>query len=171
MTLTDYLQGIADAIRAKDGTSDVINAQEFAERILAIPSGDDLPFDVKYGTLTLANDFAAYVADDGSVSRPFTLPHGMDVKPDMFIMWDTYTEGTNPLSTLVYAYRFPDVRRFNVYPSHTSNAERINSSSGTSQVVGTTMVDETNVTVYCNKDNYLIVRAGHTYKWIAIGGL
>lgn len=171
MALTDYLQGIADAIRIKDGTSDVINAQDFAGRILAIRSGDGLPFDVKYGTFTLANDFAAYVADDGSVVRPFVLPHGMDGEPDAFIMWDTYTEGTNPLSTLVYAYRFPDVRRFNEYPSHTSNAERINSSSGTSQVVGTTAVDGTNVTVYCNKDNYLIVRAGHTYKWIAIGGL
>ena len=171
MALTDFLTGIADAIRAKDGTSEVINAQDFAGRILSIPRGDVYPFDVKYGTFTLANDFAAYAADDGSVVRPFTLPHGMDGKPDMFIMWDTYTEGTNPLSTLVYAYRFPDVRRFNEYPSHTSNAERINSSSGTSQVVGTTMVDETNVTVYCNRDNYLIVRAGHTYKWIAIGGL
>lgn len=171
MALTDFLTGIADAIRAKDGTSEVINAQDFAGRILSIPRGDVYPFDVKYGTFTLANDFAAYVADDGSVSRPFTLPHGMDGKPDMFIMWDTYTEGTNPLSTLVYAYLFPDVRRFNEFPSHTSNAERINSSAGTSQVVGTTAVDGTNVTVYCNKDNYLIVRAGHTYKWIAIGGL
>ena len=167
MALTDYLQGIADAIRIKDGTSDVINAQDFAERILAIPS-DVLPFDVKCGTLTLANDFAAYIADDESVVRPFVLQHGMDGKPDMFLMWDTYTEGTNPLSTLVYAYRFPDVRRFNAYPTNTSNAERINSSSGTSQVVGTTMVDETNVTVHCNKDNYLIVRAGHTYMWIAV---
>lgn len=168
MALTDYLQGIADAIRIKDGTSDVINAQDFAGRILSIPSGDDLPFDVKYGTFTLANDFAAYVADDESVVRPFVIPHGMDGKPDMFIMWDTYTEGANPLSTLVYAYRFPDVRRFNEYPTSTSNAERINSSSGTSQVVGTTMVDETNATVYCNRDNYLIVRAGHTYMWIAV---
>ena len=168
MALTDYLHGIADAIRIKDGTSDVINAQDFADRILAIQSGDGLPFDVKYGTFTLANDFAAYVADDGSVVRPFALPHGMDGEPDAFIMWDTYTEGTNPLSTLVYAYRFPDVRRFNEYPSCTSNAERINSSSGTSQVVGTTAVDETNITVHCSKDNYLIIRAGHTYKWIAV---
>lgn len=86
MALTDYLQGIADAIRIKDGTSDVINAQDFAGRILAIRSGDGLPFDVKYGTFTLANDFAAYIASDESVIRPFTLPHGMDGKPDMFIM-------------------------------------------------------------------------------------
>ena len=35
MALTDYLQGIADAIRIKDGTSEGINAQDFADRILA----------------------------------------------------------------------------------------------------------------------------------------
>ena len=37
MALTDFLSGIADAIRTKDGTTELINADDFAQRILDIP--------------------------------------------------------------------------------------------------------------------------------------
>lgn len=37
MALTDFLSGIADAIRTKDGTTGLINANDFAQRILDIP--------------------------------------------------------------------------------------------------------------------------------------
>ncbi|MDD6881771.1 MAG: Ig-like domain-containing protein [Firmicutes bacterium] len=37
MLLTDYLTEIADAIRIKDGTTELINADDFAQRILDIP--------------------------------------------------------------------------------------------------------------------------------------
>lgn len=37
MVLTNYLSGIADAIRTKDGTTGLINANDFAQRILDIP--------------------------------------------------------------------------------------------------------------------------------------
>lgn len=37
MTLTDFLQGIADAIRIKEGTTELIPAPDFRQRILNIP--------------------------------------------------------------------------------------------------------------------------------------
>lgn len=37
MALTDFLSGIANAIRTKDGTTELINANDFAQRILDIP--------------------------------------------------------------------------------------------------------------------------------------
>lgn len=39
MALTEYLKTIADAIRAKKGTTETINAQDFATEIVNLPSG------------------------------------------------------------------------------------------------------------------------------------
>ena len=39
MALRTYLTGIADAIREKKGTSDPINAQDFASEIASISTG------------------------------------------------------------------------------------------------------------------------------------
>lgn len=39
MALKTYLTGIADAIREKKGTSDPINAQDFASEIASISTG------------------------------------------------------------------------------------------------------------------------------------
>lgn len=39
MALTEFLKGIADAIRAKKGTTETINAQDFATEIANLPSG------------------------------------------------------------------------------------------------------------------------------------
>lgn len=41
MALTDFLTQIADSIRSKDGTTDLIPATDFPQRILDIPSGGD----------------------------------------------------------------------------------------------------------------------------------
>lgn len=41
------LKDIADAIREKDGTAGPIPANDFAERILAIPTSGSLPDDVR----------------------------------------------------------------------------------------------------------------------------
>ena len=42
MVLTNYLSGIADAIRIKSGTEEVISAQEFSQMILNIPTSKDV---------------------------------------------------------------------------------------------------------------------------------
>lgn len=50
-TLTELFEDIADAIRAKDGTSAQITASDFPTRILAIPSGGgggEYEFNIKY---------------------------------------------------------------------------------------------------------------------------
>ena len=39
MVLTDYLGGIADAIRSMDGTTEAIPAKEFPDRIRKIGGG------------------------------------------------------------------------------------------------------------------------------------
>lgn len=41
--LTDHLKEVADAIRTKKGTTDLINPQDFAEEIGAISGGGDTP--------------------------------------------------------------------------------------------------------------------------------
>lgn len=45
MKLTDYLAGVADAIRTKRGTTDKINAQDFASEIMKISSGASSGFE------------------------------------------------------------------------------------------------------------------------------
>lgn len=54
MVLTDFLTGIADAIREKKGTSDPINAQDFADEIrgLSAGGGDNLLAKYMDGTKT-----------------------------------------------------------------------------------------------------------------------
>ena len=54
MALTDFLTQIADAIRSKDGTSDVIKATDFPQRILNIPSGGSS--EIEYHPLSFTED-------------------------------------------------------------------------------------------------------------------
>ena len=46
------LKAIADAIRAKDGTTEPIPANDFADRILALETGGSLPDNVRTISLT-----------------------------------------------------------------------------------------------------------------------
>lgn len=58
MALTDYLASIADAIRAKNGSTGKIDARDFPQRILDIPSGDSsqLPPFIETGTFAFEED-------------------------------------------------------------------------------------------------------------------
>ena len=57
MTLTNFLSGIADAIRIKRGTEEVIPAQEFSQMILNIPTSKG----VEECEITLINDINTIV--------------------------------------------------------------------------------------------------------------
>ena len=47
--LTDFLTDVADAIRAKKGTTDKINPQDFSNEIRRLPIGDASPFAIDFG--------------------------------------------------------------------------------------------------------------------------
>ena len=72
-TQQDKLKSIADAIREKDGTTDPIAANDFAARILAIPSGGSLPDDVRTITLTADPPEGGTVSGGGVASDGMTL--------------------------------------------------------------------------------------------------
>lgn len=57
MTLTNFLSGIADAIRIKRGTEEVIPAQEFSQMILNIPTSKGM----EECEITLINDINTIV--------------------------------------------------------------------------------------------------------------
>ncbi len=67
------LKDIADAIREKDGTAGPIPANDFAERILAIPTSGSLPDDVR--TITLTAD----PPEGGTVSGGGVASDGMSI--------------------------------------------------------------------------------------------
>lgn len=53
MTLTDFLNNVADAIRTKDGTTEFIVAIDFPQRILDIPSGSGMEITTSSGAKML----------------------------------------------------------------------------------------------------------------------
>lgn len=77
MALTDFLTQIADSIRSKDGTTDVIKATDFPQRILDIPSGGgSSDVILTCGTFTQSSDVANV-----------EIEHGLSVTPNFSIVF------------------------------------------------------------------------------------
>lgn len=77
MALTDFLTQIADSIRSKDGTTDVIKATDFPQRILDIPSGGgSSDVILTCGTFTPSSDVANV-----------EIEHGLSVTPNFSIVF------------------------------------------------------------------------------------
>lgn len=66
MSLSSFLTGIADAIRAKEGSTETIPASDFAERIAALSGGG-------VGTKLASTSVVGVVSDSGT-KVTFTLP-------------------------------------------------------------------------------------------------
>lgn len=148
MALTDYLQGIADAIRIKDGTSDVINAQDFAGRILSIPTGGSSVVG-ESGTFTVAED-----------KYNLTIQHSLGVVPDVVLCM---VDDTSDLITASsWGYIFSPIMAFNFVT--TSNAV-------IKGEIFPDCVSVTDASITFNTQYGRAIRSGYTYKWIAIGGL
>lgn len=97
MVLTDYLTEIADAIRIKDGTTELINADDFAQRILDIPVNKVSQSGLNYtacekindnwqfklitssSTANVYNSDAAQSALSGNDFVPVNLPHDWSI--------------------------------------------------------------------------------------------
>ena len=148
MALTDYLQGIADAIRIKDGTSDVINAQDFAGRILAIQtSGSSVVSES--GTFTVAED-----------KYNLTIPHSLGVVPDIVLCMVDDTSNLITLSS--WGYIFSPIMIFNIVTTSNTVVKSDN-------FADCVIVTDTDITF--NTQYGRVIRSGYTYNWIAIGGL
>lgn len=148
MALTDYLQGIADAIRIKDGTSEGINAQDFAGRILAIPAGGSSVVS-ESGTFTVAED-----------KYNLTIQHSLGVVPDVVLCMVDDT--SNLITVSSWGYTFSPIMAFNLVT--TSNTV----------IRGESFPNCVNVTdesITFNTQYGRAIRSGYTYNWIAIGGL
>ena len=148
MTLTDYLQKIADAIRAKDGTSDVINAQNFAERILSIPTGGSSIVS-ESGTFTVAED-----------KNNLTIPHSLGVVPDIVLCMVDDT--SNLINVSSWGYIFSPIMIFNFVTTSNTIIRAENFAD---------CVSVTDTSITFNTQYGRQIRSGYTYNWIAIGGL
>lgn len=148
MALTDFLTGIADAIRIKDGTSDVINAQDFANRIIAIPAGGSSIVS-ESGTFTVAED-----------KYNLTIPHSLGVVPNIVLCMVDDTSNLITLSS--WGYIFSPIMIFNIVTTSNTVVKSDN-------FADCVIVTDTDITF--NTQYGRAIRSGYTYNWIAIGGL
>lgn len=151
MALTDFLKQIADSIRSKDGTTDMIVANDFPQRILAIPSGgSELPSNIKTGTFTVAED----------TLEPVTIAHGLgSVSPVLvYILTDNpeYVVGKLP-----YA----------IIGGVDKSGEKV--ITGTSHAITSkynvfdVSVDNTNIVITPSTSSYKLI-AGLNYRWLIL---
>lgn len=152
MVLTDFLKRIADAIRSKDGSSDVIPANEFAQRIIDLPAGgSSIP--VAMGTFTPAENIK-YVE----------VEHGMDVIPNISIIFpihDNFVSTANSIWAYVSTSVLP--QHYGAY-SNWGNIGWIGS-----KTEGCDIYDEKKIMFNGNSQNAnLFFRAGICYYWMAM---
>ena len=152
MALTDFLTQIADSIRSKDGTTDLIVATDFPQRILDIPSGggSGLPDSIKTGTFTVAEDTVETI----------TIPHGLGATPVIVLILPDNPEYA--IGKIPYA----------VLGGISISGEKIITSNGsvltTKYGIITITVDDTNIVITSQNSTYML-RAGLNYRWFAWG--
>lgn len=151
MALTDFLKQIADSIRSKDGTTDMIVANDFPQRILAIPSGgSELPSNIKTGTFTVAED----------TLEPVTIAHGLgSVSPVLvYILTDNpeYAVGKLPYAIIGGVDKSGE-------KVVTGNSHAMTSKYGVFDV----SVDNTNIVITPSTSSYKLI-AGLNYRWLIL---
>lgn len=151
MALTDFLKQIADSIRSKDGTTDMIVANDFPQRILAIPSGgSELPSNIKTGTFTVAEDTV----------EPVTIAHGLgSVSPVLvYILTDNpeYAVGKLPYAIIGGVDKSGE-------KVVTGNSHAMTSKYGVFDV----SVDNTNIVITPSTSSYKLI-AGLNYRWLIL---
>lgn len=151
MALTDFLKQIADSIRSKDGTTDMIVANDFPQRILAIPSGgSELPSNIKTGTFTVAED----------TLEPVTIAHGLvSVTPIL-----VYIQPDNPeyvLGNIPYA----------IVGGVDKSGEKVVTTNlgklAPKYNVFDVSVDNTNIVITPSTSSYKLI-AGLNYRWLIL---
>lgn len=152
MVLTDFLTGIADAIRQKYGTDDKIEANNFRQLILDIPSGgsSELSSNIKTGTFTVAEDTTDVI----------TIPHGLGRTPFLvFIFPDNPEYAIDNI-----AYSFMGGVNNGSTKLCTANTKVLTEKYN----LATIEVDDTNIVITISSTTYRII-AGLVYRWFVWG--
>ena len=153
MALTDFLEGIADAIRTKDGTTAPIAASEFAQRIISIPaSGGSVPSGMAVGSFTLSEDSTAVNIEHNLGSAPqYVFLCTMEQTPINYSMIALAKQMTGNVSDWNIRY-VGDAYAANAY-----NAQ-----------AAFTDATESTITAQAVNSNYYF-RSGYTYFWCVFG--
>lgn len=151
VTIDDtLLKNMANAIRTKDGSTELFGVDTFENKILNIPSGSGLPSNIKTGTFTVAED----------TLEPVTITHGLgSVSPVLvYIMPDNpeYAVGKLPYAIIGGVDKAGE-------KVVTSNTGSITSKYGVFSV----SVDNTNIVITPSTSSYKLI-AGLNYRWLIL---
>lgn len=152
MALTDFLKGIADAIRTKDGTTAPIPASEFAQRILTLPvSGSSVPSGMAVGSFTLSDD-----------SNTVRIEHNLGVVPQYAFLCTLEPTQMN-YSMIALSKRMASLPDWNV--RYVSDAYAVNAYNAKEAFIDAT---KSVITAQAVNNNYYF-RSGYTYFWCVFG--
>lgn len=97
--LTDFLTGVADAIRAKKGTSDLINPQDFESEIASISGGGEQSTG-DYTVKVIDYDGTVLLEQKGNTGDVITLPTAPTHDKLVFQEWSASVTVTNNTVTI-----------------------------------------------------------------------
>lgn len=152
VTIDDtLLKNMANAIRTKDGSTELFGVDVFENKILNIPSGGiELPSNIKIGTFTVAED----------TLEPVTIAHGLGSVTAILV----YIQPDNPeyvLGNIPYAIvGGVDKSGEKVV---TSNSGNLTSKYG----IFTVSVDDTNIVITPSGSTFKLI-AGLNYRWFIL---
>lgn len=137
--LKDFCTDIADAIREKKGTTDLINPQDFADEIRNLPSGGDIDALVartitEYENNTI-EEISAYVFAYCTALRKVTIPNVRKIETLCFAHCSSVTEFHAPLmedlgeqslrNMSITKFDFPHLKTIRAYAFSTTKLQAL----------------------------------------------
>lgn len=163
MALTDLFTNIANAIREKDGTTELIVANDFPTRILNIPSGGTSD-NFATGTFTVAEDVR--ITWNQYSSSYYAIPHGLETTPNVCAVWADYSTvnadtGYFLTSDFVQAIYIEGALRQRNYTRTYNSTNGVVTDSGDAKIIEP---NDSDIKIGVETGTYL--RAGYTYRWM-----